>query len=106
MDALTAEMSFESGDGERLYLITRGNELAKYFQPKGYPIAWNDYGTQNMIVPSSKVAGSPWAKKEVRQVWIMQSIEKRSAKQSVMATGLRNIQCMSILNRQTSRLAS
>jgi peptide/nickel transport system substrate-binding protein len=67
MDALTAEMTFESGEGERLYLITRGNELAKYFEPKGYPISWNDYGTQNMIVPSSKTAGSPWAKKEVRQ---------------------------------------
>jgi peptide/nickel transport system substrate-binding protein len=67
MDALTAEMSFENGDGDRLYLISRGNELAKYFEPKGYPIAWADSGLQNMVVPSSKIANSPWAKKEVRQ---------------------------------------
>ena len=66
-DSLTAQMSFENGDGDRLYLISRSNELATYFEPMGYPIAWADSGLQNMIIPSSKVEGSPWAIKEVRQ---------------------------------------
>jgi peptide/nickel transport system substrate-binding protein len=66
-DALTAELSFENGDAERIYLIGKGNELAKFFQPKGYNIMFNDSGNNDFLIPSSKIATSPWAKKEVRQ---------------------------------------
>jgi peptide/nickel transport system substrate-binding protein len=66
-DSLTAELSFSNGDAERIYLIGKGNELAKYFQPKGYNIAFNDSGNNDFLIPSSKISTSPWAKKEVRQ---------------------------------------
>jgi peptide/nickel transport system substrate-binding protein len=66
-DSLTAELAFANGDAERIYLVGKGNELAKYFQPKGYNIFFNDSGNNDFLIPSSKIATSPWAKKEVRQ---------------------------------------
>jgi|WetSurMetagenome_2_1015567.scaffolds.fasta_scaffold38729_3 peptide/nickel transport system substrate-binding protein len=66
-DALTAELSFSNGDAERIYLVGKGNELAKFFQPKGYNIVFNDSGNNDFLIPSSKITTSPWAKKEVRQ---------------------------------------
>jgi peptide/nickel transport system substrate-binding protein len=65
-DSVTAQMSFEAGEGDIIYLIGKPHVLLHDLVPKGY-IADTGPGMLKVLVPSSGHPDSPLANMKVRQ---------------------------------------
>jgi len=65
-DAVTAQISFEAGEGDVLNVVGKGHQLAKELTPKGYNLVMPT-GLQMTLIPSSGSPQSPFANQKVRE---------------------------------------
>jgi peptide/nickel transport system substrate-binding protein len=65
-DPVTAELAFESGEGDAIVNISDPNQLVNDLSPKGY--VWTAWpGMPWVLVPSSGNPDSPWSNQMVRE---------------------------------------